>query len=300
MGIHDRPYMTSEWQDSGGGHGPGLGLPRPGRAIRYLLIINLGVFFLQILFDQRTPEHQYGIISAYFGVTVGGFWQPWRYVTFQFLHSTHNLFHIGLNMLGLYMLGTPLERSWGSKPFLRFYLICGAVAGLAYVVVGALRGLPPDLPIVGASGGVYGVVLACAVLFPQFRIIMIFFLVPIRLAASIIFGAMILMILMSLRSETLSPRFWSDVAHLGGAAAAAVWVWVIPRLRGARAQMRVKMNKGAWERKMRQRAEQQREIDRILRKIHDQGLDSLTRKEKQFLRSATRQQQQEEQNIYRN
>ena len=293
MGIHDRPYMQS---GGDGGRRFGsftFGMPKPGKAVKYLLIINLAVFVLQIFFDRG------GQISRVFGATVGGFWQVWRYVTFQFIHSTGNLFHIGLNMLGLYMLGSPLEQHWGAKRFLRFYLSCGAVAGLAYVATGALLNLPRDFPIVGASGGVYGILLACAILFPQFRLILVLFLVPIRLAAAIIFGAMILVVLMSAGSGVYRPEFWSQVAHLGGAVTAAVWIWILPKLRGTTARARTKLNRGAWQRKMRRQADKQAEIDRILKKIHDQGINNLTRKEKKFLREATDRQRQVEKDLYR-
>ena len=113
-------------------------------------------------------------------------------MTFQFLHDPTSLWHIGLNMLGLYMFGTPLERHWGTKKFLRFYLSCGVAAGVAYVAIGAALGNASWIPLIGASGGVYGILLACAVLFPTFRVILFIFPVPIRLAAILIFGGMLL------------------------------------------------------------------------------------------------------------
>ena len=279
MGLHNRPY----WQDeqSGGGGGLNLGLPRPSSAVKILLILNVVVFVA-----QQFAEPQ---LSLMLGATVGGWWQPWRYVTFQFLH--HDFWHIALNMLGLYMLGTPLEEHWGTRKFAWFYLTCGAVAGLAYVVMGALVNLHPLVPIIGASGGVFAIVLACAVLFPHFKLLLLFFPVPIRLAAIIIFAGMIFTVLSGLGSAGPDSRFWSDVAHLGGAVAGAVWVWGLPRVQHARFPLAKRLRKGVWERKMRKMAQEQAEIDRILKKIHDQGLNSLTRGEKHRLAKATKQQQ---------
>lgn len=297
MGIHDRPYWKDNQESGfrGGGlmRGVTVGMPRPGQVVKYLLIINIVAFILQLIFLKILP------LSSIFGVTLEGWWQIWRYVTFQFLHSHQSLFHLGLNMLGLYMLGTPLERQWGGKIFLRFYLTCGITAGLSYVIMAGLMGLPPYVPLIGASGGVYGIVLACAVLFPQFRLIFFLFPVPIRLAAVIIFGGMILVVLRSLSSGQVGPSFWSDVAHLGGAVAAAVWIWVLPRMLGTISQTRSRINQGAWDRKMKTRHAEQKEIDRILEKIHIKGLNSLTYKEREKLKRATRKQGEQDRDLYK-
>jgi len=316
MGLHDRPY----WRDDGGrgGYGGGgpmrsiaFGLPRPGAAVKWLLIINISVFVLQVFMDAPTIDRPYGLLSSHLGVTLNGFWQPWRYVTFQFLHG--GMWHVALNMLGLYMLGTPLERHWGTKRFTTFYLACGAFAGLAYVfmcglvaggngnpnaVATAGRGLG-DVPLIGASGGVFAIVLACAVLFPHFRLIFFLFPVPIRLAAVIIFGGMVLVVLSGLRSGRAGPQFWSDVAHLGGVLAAAFYIWALPALRSGARQHRARLNEGAWRRKMEDRLAEQAEINRILDKINREGLDSLTRRERDILRDATRKQQHNDRDLYK-
>ena len=295
MGLYDRPYMK---EDGGGGLFPGggspgggrgmmVGMPRAGKAVKILLLINIVVFILQHLFAMAFKFE----LSRYFGATPGAFWQVWRYITFQFLHSKGGIWHIALNMLGLYMLGTPLEQRWGSRQFVKFYLTCGVVAGIAYVVIGNLAGQwMRDIPIVGASGGVYGVVLACAVLFPHFKLIFFLFPVPIRLACLIIFGGMFFVIMGGISSGQLSGQFWSDVAHLGGAVAAAVWIWVLPKFKSSVTEARDNINKGAWQRKMQRLSEQQAEIDRILDKIHEEGIVSLSDREKKILKEASKRQ----------
>ena len=90
MGIHDRPYMTG---GEGGGYGGGgrtggglmVGMPRAGRAVKALLLINVVVFVLQMILDQPRQGYPAGLLSAWFGATPAAFWQLWRYVTFQFL-----------------------------------------------------------------------------------------------------------------------------------------------------------------------------------------------------------------------
>lgn len=258
-----------------------VGMPKPAPAVKILLILNVAVFLAQLLTR--------GTMTSLFAITLGTKWQLWRYVTFQFLHG--GLWHIGLNMLGLYMLGSPLEQRWGTPRFVKFYLGCGVFAGLAYVLMAAwTRDIPSDMPLVGASGGVYAILLACAVLFPHFRLIFFLFPLPIRFAALIIFGFMVITVLGGLQTGQTSGQFWSDVAHLGGVIPAAIYIWVLPRLKQASNESRTRMREGAWQKKMQQQADQQKEIDRILEKIKQQGIGSLTSREKKTLQDATEQQ----------
>jgi membrane associated rhomboid family serine protease len=308
MGLGNRPYLRDEQSAGPGGYGGGgmmrgvmFGMPRPARAVKWLLIVNAVAFVLQLFFDQPGTGPggvPIGTMSYYFGANLAGWWQPWRYVSFQFLHG--GLWHIALNMLGLYMLGTPLERSWGPKRFLRFYLICGVVAGAAYVGMAALTdAIPPWMPIVGASGGVYAVVLAAAVLFPHFRLIFFLFPVPIRFAAVIIFGGMIFVVLSSLSAGEYGPQFWSDVAHLGGAVTAAIWLGLGPAISQARTQARQAMRQGAWDRKMRSEQADREEIDRILEKVRREGIGSLGDKERRKLQEATEKQRKKDRDLRR-
>jgi membrane associated rhomboid family serine protease len=223
----------------------------------------------------------------------------WRYLSFQFLHA--DFWHIALNMLGLYFLGTPLEQRWGRRRFLAFYLSCGAFAGVAYVVVmlATMGQAAWSVPLLGASGGVYGIILAAAVLFPHFRLIFLFFPVPIRLAALIIFGGMLFTVFAGLAGRGISPAFWSQVAHLGGTAVAAVWLWVVPRASGAISDGRQRIRWGTWQRRIEHQREEQMELDRILDKIHEQGITSLTRREKKILHDATRRQREQERELHR-
>lgn len=298
MGLHDRTYWREEQHGGfGGGGGITLSFPKPGRMIRALLLANIAAFVVQIFLDQGTIAQPVGPVSRHLGVTVAGYWQIWRYVTFQFLHT--GAWHLALNMMGLYFLGVSLERKWGPRQFLVFYLTCGVAAGVAYVVIGASYGLPVDLPIVGASGGVYGVVLACAVFFPQIRLLL-FFIIPmsIRTLAVIFFGLMILTVLQAVSGGNFNEAM-SDVAHMGGAAAAAVWIWLLPKALGGVIEARKRRGAGAWQRKMQRRAAEEAEIDRILAKIRRDGLNSITGKEREILRNATRKQQEEDNKLYR-
>jgi membrane associated rhomboid family serine protease len=297
--MGDRPNWYKQGQGYGGGGGGGYGspmrgiaLPKPTPAVKFIMIACGAMFVLQLITVASGNR-----LSLMLGATADGWWQLWRYITFQFLHSPQNLWHIVLNMLGLYFLGTALERAWGTKQFVKFYLTCGITAGAAYVVISLLL-LPPgqwSMPLIGASGGVYGVLLAAAVLFPHFRLIFFLFPVPIRLAAIIIFGIMIFTVLGGLASGSAGPSFWSDVAHLGGAVAAAVWIWVLPKWRLAIAQAEQAAKDGAWEKRLRDKQKQRDEVDRILDKVKQQGLGSLSAAEKRALQKASQEQRREDQ-----
>ncbi len=302
MGLDDRPYVHQGGGGgggfSGGAGGFAVGLPKPSKAVKWILIATGVVFLLQVLVAVMSRGQVN--LSYAFGATVSGFWQIWRYVTFQFLHDTGGIWHIALNMLGVYMLGTPLEQRWGTRRFLWFYLTCGAAAGVVYVIMAAALNLGPNVPLIGASGGVFGILLAAAVLFPHFRIIFLFFPVPIRLAALVIFGGMILKVLTGVGSQwQQSPDFWSQVAHMGGAIMGAIWVWGIPQAGRAVSDAGEKVRRGAWDKRMEQRRHEQQRVDDILDKIRQKGIGSLSRSEKRFLKDATKRQQQQDRDIYR-
>jgi len=246
-----------------------MGLPRPTTVVKYLLIINIAVFLLQIIFSQR--------LEIWFAAMGTQPLQVWRLITFQFLHAASNPFHLLFNMIGLYFLGPILERTWGGRKFLTFYLLCGAVGGFLFVAASNLDLLDRKMILVGASGGVLGLLVACAVLFPQITVILVLFPVPIRAAAILLTAVYFLIVI------TSGPNAGGHLCHLGGMATGLVWVMG----RGHFAALWQKRRRGAYRRKMEQEEQIQYEVDRILAKVHEQGIQSLTRREKEILRRAT-------------
>ena len=301
MALDDRPYWrgANRGETFGGDapvvQGPRWSFPRPGPMVLALLLANAGVFILQVFLDQGRQQ----TLTSLLAVTAESFWQVWRYLTFQFLHGSPQ--HIAMNMLGLYMLGTPLEKQMGGRRFLRFYLVCGAAAGRAYVIVSAAAALPAARPIVGASGGVFGIILACAILMPEMRVVLFIFPMSMRLLATIVFVMIALVLVQSFATGQVQDAM-SDMAHLGGAAAAGVWLWLIPRLQGRFASGRHRAspanpNSGAWQRRMKALADEQARVDEVLKKIHDKGIASLSAREKKTLQDATRRQREQERQI---
>ncbi|MBL7134036.1 MAG: rhomboid family intramembrane serine protease [Phycisphaerae bacterium] len=287
MGLHDRPYMGDGPRGGFGGGGPMVrgsvfgGMPKPTLAVKWLLIANIAMFFLQLL--PHVTQSMWLIPETA--------WQIWRFIGFQFIHG--DPMHLLFNMLGLYMLGVTLERAWGTKRFLVFYFTSGVFAGLCHVILAYTfaPGFRND-PLVGASGGVYAIVLACAILFPHIRLILLFFPVPIRVAAVLFFALTSYGLLGNILSP--DPRdTTSHAAHFGGLVVAAFWIWGLPKLSRATAEARSRHEQGAWQRKLRRQAAEQAEVDRILDKVHEQGLNSLTAKEKRTLKEATQRQRNE-------
>lgn len=138
---------------------------------------------------------------------------PWQLLTYQFMHG--GLMHLFFNMFALWMFGMELENLWGSKKFLIYYLTCGVGAGLTNLFIAPLLG--PALPTIGASGSVYGVLVAFGMIFPE-RPIFLYFLFPIRAKY---------FVLMYIVIEFLSLGGVSNIAHaahLGGAAVGFVYV----------------------------------------------------------------------------
>ena len=133
-----------------------------------LLLANVAIFFLGELLGP-------GLLSAFALWPIGhGFW-PWQVGTYAFLHGSFN--HLFFNMLGLWMFGSELEHVWGQRRFVQFYTASVIAAALTQLVVSALLG--STAPTIGASGGLFGLLLAFAMLFPN-RTILLFFVIPMK------------------------------------------------------------------------------------------------------------------------
>ena len=286
MGLYDRDYTQADFQQHGSQYrfAPQMRLnfPKITPVVKWLLIINIGVFLAVVLVKPLGA-----FIYAWFqldATSVGLALQPWRLITYQFLHDPNFVFHIFVNMLGLFFLGPTLERHWGSKRFLPFYLGCGIAGGLFYLFLVAVRFLTPGV-MVGASGAILGMLAACAILFPQFIVIIFIFPVPIRLAAIGLTAVYFLILI------TRGGNAGGHAAHLAGMAAGAAYVYS----QSWRHKYTSKIRTRRWEKQMTVQRDLQVEVDRILQKVHDSGIQSLTRKEKNTLKEATRAEQKRNQ-----
>lgn len=136
-----------------------------------LIIINALIFIAQMVLDKTIGLTNYIALYSY----QSDFFKPYQLVTHMFAHDPGNFFHILFNMYALWMFGAVLERVWGPKKFLIFYLVCGLAAGLAQMFT-----MGPNGSAVGASGAIMGLLAAFAYLFPNTQFYILPFPFPIK------------------------------------------------------------------------------------------------------------------------
>jgi membrane associated rhomboid family serine protease len=176
------------------------------KGVKWLLISNTAVFVLSYLAHQASFGDIFNLLALVPRAVVYHF-AIWQLATYLFLHG--GIWHLLFNMLTLWMFGVTLERDWGTRRFLKYYFLCGIGAGLCDVTVNALLG-NWGTSTIGASGAIYGVLLAFGVLYPESTILFLF-LFPIQAKYFVmIYGAMALLGSLNVNSGV------SNVAHLGG------------------------------------------------------------------------------------
>jgi membrane associated rhomboid family serine protease len=178
------------------------------KGVKWLLVSNVAVFILGFFAQLLQVDRPLGLL-ALVPVEVVRTLYLWQLATYLFLHGGFG--HIIWNMLALWMFGADLERTWGTRRFLKFYFFCGVGAGISVVLANYL--LPwgnPNVPTIGSSGAIFGILLAYAMLFPD-RTILWGFLIPIQVKYFVlIVGA--IAFFNSFRANTGVSEF----AHLGG------------------------------------------------------------------------------------
>lgn len=285
--------MQASWQDppeyrdppSGG---PQFALPGLSPMVKRLMIANAAVFAVTLvlfLVSKETWSGPLGVANL-FGLQpeLWRSWAPllpvWQLGTWGFLHSVTVPTHILFNMLGLFFFGTMLEGTLGGRRFLGFYVLALLFAGAVTLTVGLLTG--GARPTVGASGAVLAVIVAAAALNPRAQVIFILFPMTLKTLALIVVGLDLFNLLMQVSGNGGGDVAY--VAHLAGAAwgFASVkrgWIWKDPleeveRVRDERAERR--------------EGEDQEELDRLLEKIHKEGIGALSAGEKATLKRASK------------
>jgi membrane associated rhomboid family serine protease len=229
-----------------------------------------------------TPLQEHGHFSTARGFVPG--MQVWRLITFQFLHA--NLMHLVLNMFGLWVFGGMVEQYLGFKRYAAFYLICGIAGGVSYLALnflGSMIGLKlpgvlvdsPLTPLVGASAGVFGVIMACAFIAPN--AIVLVYLLPLRLKV-MAYGYVLIAAFNLLRGGTNAG---GDAAHIGGAIAGFFFIRNAHLLRDF---FDVLGNSRKSPAKEVEPEIDTAEVNRILDKATTQGLSTLSPEEKAILR----------------
>lgn len=264
MGIYDRDYNRMEHS----GRQVSFILPNLTPVVKMLLLVNVAAFLLN-------GFH----IDVYFGLVPGmrGLIECWRLITYQFIHA--NFGHIFFNMLFLYFLGPLLEQMWSSRKFLFFYLLCGVAGGLAFILLSFTPIIGKGI-LVGASGSILGMVGAAAILFPN-SIVYFFFIIPMKMRTAAVLGLCFYIFMIFTGSG-------GDAAHLGGLLAGGLYTLIST----GKMKFSLPRDINTWERKVRTDRDLEQEVDRILDKVNQQGISSLTRREKKILQEATKREQQ--------
>lgn len=200
------------------GNGRGRGFSLFPAGIKFLLTANVAIFLLQMFFGQLHFGASGNLeewITRYLALWpftvidgIGTLFRPWQLVTYMFLHG--GFMHILFNMLALWMFGIEVENTWGTKKFLIYYGLCGLGGAAAHLIMSGFFNLP-SAPLVGASGAIFGVLVAYGVMFPENRIV--FFPIFFPLKARFAVGIFIVIEVLSIGGQDNVAH----LAHLGGA-----------------------------------------------------------------------------------
>jgi len=247
------------------------GHPFFGSAVGRIIVATVAVFFLQNLVPA---------INAWLALTprlAVGQLDVWQVVTYMFLHG--GCWHLFFNLIVLYFMGNMVESVWGARRFVVYYLACGVGGGILHIL------LQYDASVIGASGAIFGLYLAAAMLFPD-NYVYVYFLVPVKVKYFVI-GLAVL----QLANGIAGPAGVAYFAHMGGMLAG---LWFFRR----EIARRVRFNTGPrrqWKSYVAGRRRQGDEgrtdnIDSILDKISAKGYERLTPTEKRILDNYSRQQ----------
>lgn len=248
------------------------------RAVQSIIYVTVGAFVLQVIGDAATTR---GLFTAAFGLSVTGLKQGhlWQLVTYLLVHG--GVFHILLNMLGLYFIGPETERAIGTRQFYILYLLSGVLGGVGWLLISDT----PWAVCIGASGALFGILGAFAALFPNRMItLLVFFVLPVTMKAWVLAVSLAGVELLFLLSSPGGGIAYS--AHLAGGIAGYLYATIVFRRGGAGARFdlsRVRTMLAGW----RSPASEQ-EIDRVLDKVSREGIHSLTRRERETLERASR------------
>ncbi len=278
MAYYERTYRI--------GFGGGL-----TTAVKYLLISNGVVFLLELVVPSSGSEN---LLINLFGMRpadVLSKFHIWQLFTYMFLHATHDPWHILMNMFFLWMFGCEVERRLGTREFLKYYFLCGIGAGLFHLVIN----FNSPAVVVGASGAIYGILAAFAVLFPEREITLLLFLIlPFQIKAKYL--AMVFAGIALLLGTFGSNDGVAHFAHLGGMVVGFAYLKLDWRLAyiGERIRQQRNSRKAVQNLKKHQAMQQIRErVDEILDKINEVGYEGLNNDEKRILREASQKFSQE-------
>ena len=245
-------------------------------AIKILILVNIVVFFFRYIAQSQID------LAQIFGLSSENIWPMiWQPGTYMFVHG--DFFHIFMNMFVLWMFGSEMESIWGRSEFLKYYFTTGIGSGLIWLLFNLGN---PNAVLIGASGAIYGVLLAYGLMFPN-RKVLIYFLFPVKVKYFVIFlGGMAFISSMNSSGSNIS-----HLTHLSGMVIGFIylkssWTWLRLKLFFNSKVAEIKYNKT--EKTEKRRMNMQQNVDRLLDKIREVGYDGLTDDEKDELFTRSR------------
>ena len=207
-----------------------LSFPPFTKAVKWLILVNAGVFLFTTLLQAFAPSwaEVVGVVLALMPQLVVHGWL-WQLVTYSFLHV--GIFHIVFNMLWLWMFGAQLETAWGRKKFLEFYFFCVVGAALTTIAISytSLGGIRPTTSTVGASGAIFGILMAFGMIYGDQEIMLFPFPFSIR-AKYFVAGIGFIELISAINAA--APGHGGAIAyfaHLGGLLFGFLYVKFVPR-----------------------------------------------------------------------
>jgi len=288
MGIYDRDYVrsTRTAPRTMARASTGVGRLRMVSVNTWLIIINAAIFAVGAFSPQlHNAFINYGHFSTFWGFRK---LEVWRLITFQFLHA--NLMHVFFNMFGLFIFGSLVEQYLGARRYLAFYLTCGIFGGLMYLLLNLVGLAHIPLPgalvvsqntqLIGASAGVFGVILACAYIAPDLTIQLLFPPIPLKMRTFAYAYVAIALFNLLFGGHNAG----GDAAHIGGAIAGYFFIRNAHLLTDFFDVFNDSRKHPPGVRRTPPKGD---EVDRILAKVRQSGLASLSEREKRALRRAT-------------
>ncbi|HOU85090.1 MAG TPA: rhomboid family intramembrane serine protease [Spirochaetota bacterium] len=246
------------------------------KALKIIIIANIAVYFLQILipiFLEINLNNIFGISKA--GISAGFYWQ---FLTYGFLHGSP--LHLLLNMFALWIFAGELENFWGTRRFIFYYLMTTVGAGIFIHLMNFFSPhIDPFTPTIGASGAIFGILLAFGVTWPN-REVLLYFIIPIKMKYFVlIFG--LIEFFGTIQSFSITAGNISHIGHLGGIitgiAIIAAFRFRFPKDFFNKRKSKQKLKIITSQNKAKET------IDRLLDKIAREGMSSLTSDERKEL-----------------
>jgi len=315
MGIHDRDYVNKSRgmgngsrYNAGYGSGGNLIARAPGWSVTtWIIVINIAIHLLATMFIPVLYEYGHLTVNTVRELKV------WRLITFQFLHDPTNFLHVGFNMFGMWVFGPMVEQYLGRKVYLAFYLVCGLMGGLLFIILNLLGEFTAlnllrdgfDTPLIGASAGVFGVIVACAYVSPKSTIQLLFPPIPMKMQ-TFAYGYVAIALASLLMG---SHNAGGEAAHVGGAIAGFFFIRNSkllvdffdvfgdsrePKDKSKKGKSKSQKDKGRPKSSFRNynntgaSGPSPDQIDKILQKVSQKGLAALSDKEKKMLAEASK------------